>query len=124
MQPLFDFLAAHHHVALYLGQIVRALFWLVVLMAVFVPLEYFFSAQPEHNTFHKGWLTNLGWYFINSLTPIFILGPPAALLAWAVHAVPSGKLHGRDSLPAAMGADGPRHAGWRDRLLLGPSLEP
>ena len=30
---------------------------------------------------------NFVWYFINSLAPIFLLGPPAALLALAVHTV-------------------------------------
>jgi sterol desaturase/sphingolipid hydroxylase (fatty acid hydroxylase superfamily) len=49
-------------------------------------LESFFSVRPAA-FFQKGWLVNLGWNFINSLTPIFLLGPPAALLAWMVHAV-------------------------------------
>ena len=99
MQVIFGFLAAHHHVAIYLAQIAKAFVWLGILMAVFVPLEYLFSVRPG-TAFHKGWITNLGWYFVNSLTPIFILGPPAALLAWAVHAVlPEGFTGAAASLP-------------------------
>jgi hypothetical protein len=44
-------------------------------------LESFFSVRPAA-FFQKGWLVNLVWNFINSLTPIFLLGPPAALLGW------------------------------------------
>jgi hypothetical protein len=54
---------------------------LAVLLAVFVPLEHYFSVRPGI-FFQKEWVVNFGWYFINSLTPIFLLGPPAVLLAW------------------------------------------
>jgi sterol desaturase/sphingolipid hydroxylase (fatty acid hydroxylase superfamily) len=59
---------------------------LALLIALFLPLEHYFSVRPAA-FFQKGGLVNLGWYFVNSLTPIFLLGPPAVLLAWAVHAV-------------------------------------
>ena len=86
MQTLLGLLASHHHLALYLTQVLRAGVVLAILLAVFVPLEHYFSVRPAA-FFQKGWLVNLSWYFINSLTPIVILGPPAALLAWIVHAV-------------------------------------
>ena len=85
MQTLSVFLASHHHVLAYLAQAVRSGVWLVILIALFAPLEHFFSVRPA-KLFQKGSLVNVGWYFINSLAPIFLLGPPAALLAWAVHA--------------------------------------
>jgi sterol desaturase/sphingolipid hydroxylase (fatty acid hydroxylase superfamily) len=57
-----------------------------LLLAVFVPLEHYFSVRPGA-FLQKGWPVNFAWYFINSLAPIFLLGPPAALLAWVVHSV-------------------------------------
>jgi len=85
MQSLLTFLTSHQHVLAYLSQALRTCVWLAILIAVFAPLEHFFSVRPAR-LFQNGWLVNVGWYFINSLSPIFLLGPPAALLAWAVHA--------------------------------------
>src|SRR5580693_6593708 len=81
-----SFLAAHQHILSLLLQALRTSIWLVLLTAIFAPLEYFFSVRPA-KFFYKGWLTNLGWYFLNSLVPIFLLGPPTALIAMVVHAV-------------------------------------
>jgi sterol desaturase/sphingolipid hydroxylase (fatty acid hydroxylase superfamily) len=86
MQSLLALLASHDQLAAYLTQALRACVLLALLLAVFVPLEHYFSVRPAA-FFQKGWLVNLGWYFINSLAPIFLLGPPAVLLAWTVHAV-------------------------------------
>ena len=86
MQSLLALLASHDQLATYLTQVLRACVLLALLLAVFVPLEHYFSVRPAA-FLQKGWLVNLGWYFINSLTPIFLLGPPAVLLAWMVHAV-------------------------------------
>jgi len=81
-----SFLGSHQHILGILLQVVRLWFWLVVLTAVFTPLEHFFSVRPA-KLFYKGWSTNLGWYFVNSLTPIFLLGPPSALMALIIHAI-------------------------------------
>jgi sterol desaturase/sphingolipid hydroxylase (fatty acid hydroxylase superfamily) len=86
MQSLLTFLASHDQLATYLTQVLRACGLLAFLLAVFVPLEHYFSVRPAA-FLQRGWLVNLGWYFINSLTPIFLLGPPVALLAWMVHAI-------------------------------------
>jgi hypothetical protein len=86
MQSLLPFLASHDQLASYLTQLLQACVLLALLLAVFVPLEHYFSVRPSA-FFQKGWPVNLGWYFINSLAPIFLLGPPAVLLAWIVHAV-------------------------------------
>jgi sterol desaturase/sphingolipid hydroxylase (fatty acid hydroxylase superfamily) len=83
---MIAFLTAHQHIYLYLMQALRIAIWLVIYAAIFVPLEYFFSVRPA-KVFYKGWSTNLGWYFVGSLTPIFVLGPPSALIATAIHAV-------------------------------------
>jgi sterol desaturase/sphingolipid hydroxylase (fatty acid hydroxylase superfamily) len=99
MQSLLSFFAAHHHLTAYLMQVIRAGVALPLLIAVFVPLERFFSIRPA-GLFEKGWLVDLGWYFVNSLAPIFLLGPPAALLAWMVHTLlPSGVTGAAAGLP-------------------------
>ncbi len=79
-------LASHHHVLAVLLLAARIALPLVLVSAIFVPLEYFFSVRPA-KLFYRGWSTNLGWYFINSLAPILLLGPPSALLAAAAHAI-------------------------------------
>jgi len=83
---MLSLLASHHHAVALLLQALRTCVWLVIFTAIFVPLEHFFSVRPS-KLFYKGWSTNLGWYFVNSLAPIFLLGPPSALLAAASHAV-------------------------------------
>jgi hypothetical protein len=75
MQFLSVFLASHHHVLVYLTQALRSCVWLVILIALFAPLEHFFSVRPA-KLIQKGSLVNVGWYFINSLAPIFLLGRP------------------------------------------------
>jgi sterol desaturase/sphingolipid hydroxylase (fatty acid hydroxylase superfamily) len=82
MQP---FLISHQQILALAMQVVRLGVWLVLLSAIFAPLEHFFSVRPA-KLFRKGWATNLGWYFISGLTPAFLLGPPSALIAMAVHA--------------------------------------
>jgi sterol desaturase/sphingolipid hydroxylase (fatty acid hydroxylase superfamily) len=80
------FLATHQHVATYALQGLRTCFWLVLVTGIFGPLEHLFSVRKA-KLLYEGWSVNLGWYFLNSLTPIFLLGPPAALLAWGIHQV-------------------------------------
>jgi sterol desaturase/sphingolipid hydroxylase (fatty acid hydroxylase superfamily) len=87
------FLASHHHVLAYLIQVMRTLGWLALAVAVFAPLEHFFSVRKAR-FFYPGWSTNLLWYFVNSLAPILLLGPPSALLAWAVHSVLPAEITG------------------------------
>jgi hypothetical protein len=72
---MLTLLASHPHLTAYLLQAARTCVWLMLLVAVFAPLERFFAIRPA-KLFHKGWATNLGWYFVNSLVPIFLLGPP------------------------------------------------
>lgn len=55
------------------------------MLVVFAPLELVFAQRPQR-FFHRGWAVNLAWYFINALTPVLLLAPPAAALGWAVHA--------------------------------------
>jgi sterol desaturase/sphingolipid hydroxylase (fatty acid hydroxylase superfamily) len=81
-----SYFASHQHIAAFLLLVLRACIWLVLMVAIFAPLEHFFAVRPAKR-FHKDFAANLGWYFINSLVPIFLLGPPSALIAMGVHAV-------------------------------------
>jgi sterol desaturase/sphingolipid hydroxylase (fatty acid hydroxylase superfamily) len=67
--------------------------WLVLLSAVFVPLERLFAVRPQR-IFRRQLGVDLGYYFLSGLIPSLLLGTPMALLAWAVHA----------TMPAAIGA--------------------
>ena len=81
-----DLLANSPALASLLMQALRTCVWLVLMVAVFVPLEQFFTLRPA-KLLRPHWATDLGWFFLNSLTPLFLLGPPVALLAVATHAV-------------------------------------
>lgn len=69
-----------------LADLLRLAVWLAGLAAVFVPLERLFAARPRE-VFRPGWLTDLGYYFLNSLLPAALLGPPMAAVAWAAQRV-------------------------------------
>jgi sterol desaturase/sphingolipid hydroxylase (fatty acid hydroxylase superfamily) len=99
MEFIRTVLAAHHHLYFYAIDILRAFLWLAVLMIIFVPLEHVFALHPQR-TLRRETLTNVGWYFLNSFLPIFVLGPPTALLAWAIHSVlPDAFTHAGAALP-------------------------
>ena len=79
--------------------ILRLAIWLLLLMMVLVPLEKFFAAAPQ-KFFRKGLLTDLGYYFLNSLLPKTLLVLPMAGIAWALHRVVPNAIHLRAaSLP-------------------------
>jgi sterol desaturase/sphingolipid hydroxylase (fatty acid hydroxylase superfamily) len=83
---MHSLLGSHPHLLAFVVQAARLSVWLVLLTAVFAPLERFFSVRRAR-LFRKGWATDLGWYFTNGvLTPLFLLGPPSALVAVAIHA--------------------------------------
>jgi len=81
-----EFFAAHQHAFAYLIQAIRTCLLLVLIVAVFVPLEHLFAVRRE-KLFYRGWSVNFGWYFVNALAAAALLGPPSALIAWGVHAV-------------------------------------
>lgn len=96
--------AHHHHLQMAFVQVVRSLGILVFIVALFGPLEAFL-AERKARFFYPGWRLDLGWYFVDGLTLAFILGPPAALLAWTIHHL----------LPAAV-------TGWAAGLPLGARM--
>jgi len=58
--------------------------WLVLLTAVFVTLERVFTLRPQR-IFRKGFLSDLGYFFLTSLLPSMLLSAPLAAVAWAAH---------------------------------------
>jgi sterol desaturase/sphingolipid hydroxylase (fatty acid hydroxylase superfamily) len=83
---MISFLASHQHLLGFLRQALRLAIWLALMTVIFGPLEHFFSVRRA-KFFYPGWATNFGWYFVNSLAPVFLLGLPSALIAMGIHAV-------------------------------------
>lgn len=88
-----------HAMSAYMVTLLRSLALLAVVIAIFAPLERWFAVQPAKR-FAPGWATNLGWYFVNALTALFLLGPPSLLVATAIHwALPATVTGGAAALP-------------------------
>jgi sterol desaturase/sphingolipid hydroxylase (fatty acid hydroxylase superfamily) len=68
----------------YAVQVTRLFVWLVILAAIFTPLEHVFALHPE-KIFRKAIVTDLGYYFLSSLVPSILLSAPLAFVAWGVH---------------------------------------
>jgi sterol desaturase/sphingolipid hydroxylase (fatty acid hydroxylase superfamily) len=62
----------------------RLWIWLVLLAVIFVPLERL-CAQHRQQVFRQGFLTDLGYYFLNSLLPKLLLVLPMSIIAGGVH---------------------------------------
>ena len=78
---------------------VRLALWLVLLVAIFVPLEQLCAVHPI-KVWRKQTGVDLAWYFINSLLPAAILSAPLALVARALHgANPLGLYSALATLP-------------------------
>jgi len=81
-----------------LVDLIRLSMWLLLLVAIFVPLEKLFAETPQ-KLLRKGLLTDLAYYFINNLLPKAVLVFPMALIAWVLHRVmPGGILSWAGSL--------------------------
>ena len=77
----------------------RLSLWLTILVVIFVPLERLFAAHPQ-KIWRPGIVTDLAYYFLNSLVPAVLLGAPMSLVAWLVHrAVPADFLTMMATLP-------------------------
>jgi sterol desaturase/sphingolipid hydroxylase (fatty acid hydroxylase superfamily) len=87
MDDLLDYL---HQLPPYVKQFLQILKALVILAVIFTPLERLFALHPK-KIFRKAILTDLGYYFINSLVPSILLGFPLAFLAIGINKfIPSG----------------------------------
>ena len=74
----------HPQLPTYVIEIIRLSMWLVILVAVFVPLERLFAVHPR-KVLRKGILTDLGYYFLSGLATSVLLSLPISVLAWLVH---------------------------------------
>ncbi|MGH8114844.1 MAG: sterol desaturase family protein [Rhodanobacteraceae bacterium] len=69
-----------------LAEILRLAIWLLLLCAIFVPLERLAGIQRQA-FFRREFLTDLGWYAVNSILVGMLLGAPMVLIGGAVHQV-------------------------------------
>ncbi len=72
-------------------QLLRLCIWLVILTVIFAPLERLFALHPQ-KLFRRALLTDLAYYFLNSLVPTLLLSLPLALVAFGVHRLIPGAL--------------------------------
>jgi sterol desaturase/sphingolipid hydroxylase (fatty acid hydroxylase superfamily) len=73
--------------------------WLVILCAIFVPLERLFAVQRKP-VFRRQIAVDVGYYLIGGILPALMLAPPLALVAWGAHAlVPAEWLAAVAALP-------------------------
>lgn len=65
-------------------EVLRLSVWLALLAAIFVPIERLFALRPAR-ILRPAIAADIGYYFLSSLLPGFILGLPLAILAAAAH---------------------------------------
>src|SRR5208282_3659382 len=66
--------------------IARLSLWLLLLSALFIPLERLWALHPQ-KVFRRAVWTDVGYYFLNSLLLNVLLIVPMAVLAWGLHAL-------------------------------------
>jgi sterol desaturase/sphingolipid hydroxylase (fatty acid hydroxylase superfamily) len=64
----------------------RLSLWLLILSAIFLPLERLFALHPQ-KIFRKAIAVDLGYYFLSSLLPGLLLAVPLSFVAWGAHRV-------------------------------------
>jgi sterol desaturase/sphingolipid hydroxylase (fatty acid hydroxylase superfamily) len=72
--------------------ILRLSFRLLLLMAIFIPLERIFPINNQQ-IFRKSFFVDLGYYFFNGLLLVSLLVLPAAAIAWTMHRIIPGAVH-------------------------------
>jgi sterol desaturase/sphingolipid hydroxylase (fatty acid hydroxylase superfamily) len=70
--------------ALIAVDILRLCAWLLLLAAIFVPLEWSFGALPRQAK-RAGLATDLGYYFLNNGLSGLLQIPPLVVLGWGLH---------------------------------------
>lgn len=95
MGGLYHRLAIHAEVFAY--HVAQLSVWLILLVAIFVPLEKLFALHPA-KIFRKQIAIDLAWYFINSLLPAAILVIPLSILANALQGINPWGLYSKVAL--------------------------
>src|ERR1039457_156845 len=86
MEPLRPL---HQHLPQFAFDVFRLCVWLMLLMAIFVPLERLRALHPQ-KVFRRAFATDVAYYFLSSLLPKLLLILPMTLIAWGVHRVQPG----------------------------------
>lgn len=82
-----------------LTDMMRMAIWLILLVALFVPLEMAFERVPVRRD-RREWTVDIGYYFLGGVVASTIVGfPAAALVAVARHLLPSGYIAWLNGLP-------------------------
>lgn len=81
------------HLTAYALQLFRLTVWLVLLSALFIPLERLFGLH-RREIFRAGILHDLAYYFLSSLLPSLFLALPLAAVALAAHRVIPASFYG------------------------------
>jgi sterol desaturase/sphingolipid hydroxylase (fatty acid hydroxylase superfamily) len=63
---------------------IRLFVWLLLLSLIFVPIERLWALRKQKIS-RKALITDVVYYFLNSLLPNIILAIPVSLIAWGVH---------------------------------------
>lgn len=82
--PLLPSFLDQQYLAGFLINLARLCTWLVLLVAVFVPLERLFALHPK-KAFRREMLADAGFFFISGLVPVILLAVPMSLLASGAH---------------------------------------
>ena len=91
----------HFSLAEFAATVLRLCVWLMLLTALFVPLERWFGARHAPRPRRERW-RDLAYYAISNLVPIVFLSAPTALLAVAArHLVPDALAASIQALPMA-----------------------
>jgi sterol desaturase/sphingolipid hydroxylase (fatty acid hydroxylase superfamily) len=69
--------------------VARLLAWLLLLAAIFIPLERWFALRPAR-IFRSGVSADLFYYFVNSIVPTLALSVPLAVIGRTAHRVVPG----------------------------------
>jgi sterol desaturase/sphingolipid hydroxylase (fatty acid hydroxylase superfamily) len=77
------------HLSVFAIDVARLGIWLVLLVAIFVPMERLFTLRPAR-IWRPQTGVDLAWYFLNSLLPAALIAFPLALLARLLHGVDPG----------------------------------
>jgi len=80
------------HASGFAVDVLRLSIWLVLLVAIFVPLERLCAVHPA-KIWRKQVGVDLAWYFINSLVPAAVLSVPLALLSRALNGLNPGGIY-------------------------------
>ena len=80
------------HLPLFALALIRLCLWLLLLMVIFIPLERLCARHPQ-KIFRQGFLTDLGYYFLNSVLSKLLLVLPLSMIAIGVHYLAPDRLH-------------------------------